>query len=274
MMIIPIWRPEVPHQISWWRCAGPAHRGGHGGVHQRAGAAVSEREQEQIRLYAKAQEFIINSEVASSNNFVFERNHQGQHHHSHHPHRRASTTVVDTKNLGLPAGLAPAPTRWRCCSARLAQMKQHHPPIVVELGAGARNYIYYKRLAAAGPAAHLPAGGAGRHRLPGRHRLLGSALAPGRAEPRVGGPGRGNGPPAGHAAQQPGGLAAVPARVPNSFGGDCPSLRSWARTSGGWKSSPSGSPTSARCRCSRRRKPAASHPQRHRATCKAACRRR
>jgi signal transduction histidine kinase len=102
---------------------------------------VSEREQQQIRLYAKAQEFIINSEVDSNTNFVFEEI------------INANTTipiiltdgvnVVGTKNINLPKGLNDADS-VALLQRELEQMKQHHPPIVVELGAGQRNFIFYK----------------------------------------------------------------------------------------------------------------------------------
>jgi signal transduction histidine kinase len=102
---------------------------------------VSEREQQQIRLYAKAQEFIINSEVDSNTNFVFEEI------------INANTTipiiltdgvnVVGTKNIALPKGLSDTDS-VALLLRELEQMKQHHPPIVVELGAGQRNYIFYK----------------------------------------------------------------------------------------------------------------------------------
>jgi signal transduction histidine kinase len=102
---------------------------------------VSEREQEQIRLYARAQEFIINSEVDSNTNFVFEEI------------INANTTipiiltdgknVAGIKNIEIPNNLSEADS-VALMQRELADMKQHHPPIVVELGAGQRNYIYYK----------------------------------------------------------------------------------------------------------------------------------
>jgi signal transduction histidine kinase len=102
---------------------------------------VSEREQEQIRLYAKAQEFIINSEVDSNTNFVFEEI------------LTANTTIpvilsdgqniLGTKNINLPAHLSPADS-VALLRRELELMKQQHPPIIAELGAGARNYVYYR----------------------------------------------------------------------------------------------------------------------------------
>ena len=102
---------------------------------------VSEREQQQIRLYAKAQAFIINTEVNSNTNFVFEEI------------INANNTipiiltdgdnVLGAKNMGLPPHLSAADSVRRM-KAELALMKQEHPPIVVTLGAGYKNYIYYR----------------------------------------------------------------------------------------------------------------------------------
>ncbi|GAA4003802.1 HAMP domain-containing sensor histidine kinase [Hymenobacter fastidiosus] len=103
---------------------------------------LSEREQKQIDLYAKAQRFIINSEVDSNTNFVFEEI------------INANTTIpivftdgeaniLDTKNLVLPQK-ATEKALQEFLRREIAVMKSQHPPIVVELGAGLRNYIYYK----------------------------------------------------------------------------------------------------------------------------------
>ena len=102
---------------------------------------VSEREQEQIRLYAKAQEFVINSEVVDSNtNFVFDEI------------INANTTIpiiltdgkttTGTKNINF-AHMSSADS-VALMERELAAMQQQHPPIVVALGGGANNYIYYK----------------------------------------------------------------------------------------------------------------------------------
>ena len=102
---------------------------------------VAGREQQQIQLFAKAQEFIINSESDSNTLFVF----------SEIIDANATIPVIltdgkdiaGTKNIDVPNGLSPADSlAW--LQRELAQMKLLHPPIVVELGAGARNYIYYK----------------------------------------------------------------------------------------------------------------------------------
>jgi signal transduction histidine kinase len=104
---------------------------------------VSEREQEQIRLYAKAQEFIINSEVASSTNFVFEEIINANTSIPIILTQSDSVSIVDSKNIGFPKGMTKADS-VALLQRELARMKQDHPPIVVELGAGLRNYIFYR----------------------------------------------------------------------------------------------------------------------------------
>ncbi|TGE26548.1 sensor histidine kinase [Hymenobacter metallicola] len=103
---------------------------------------LSEREQKQIDLYAKAQRFIINSEVDSNTNFVFEEI------------INANTTIpiiftdgeaniLGTRNVDIPKGVSEK-VALDFLHREIAVMKLQHPPIVVELGAGLRNYIYYK----------------------------------------------------------------------------------------------------------------------------------
>ncbi|HEX8658216.1 MAG TPA: HAMP domain-containing sensor histidine kinase [Hymenobacter sp.] len=102
---------------------------------------VSEREQQQIRLYAKAQEFIINSESDSNTLFVF----------SEIIDANATIPVIlsdgqniiNGKNLGMPAHLSPADSVL-LLESELQLMKQQHPPIVVKFGAGQVNYIFYR----------------------------------------------------------------------------------------------------------------------------------
>ncbi|WBO84225.1 ATP-binding protein [Hymenobacter yonginensis] len=103
---------------------------------------VSEREQQQIALYAKAQRFIINSEVDSNTNFVFEEI------------INANTTIpiiltddegniVDAKNVTVPKGRSEK-AAIAYLRREIAVMEQQHRPIIIELGAGLRNRIYYK----------------------------------------------------------------------------------------------------------------------------------
>ncbi|WP_035562014.1 HAMP domain-containing histidine kinase, partial [Hymenobacter sp. IS2118] len=102
---------------------------------------VSEREQQQIQLYAKAQEFIINSEQDSNTLFVF----------SEIVNANATipvilsdgTNAIAAKNITIPAHLSEADS-VRLMQSELLLMKQQHPPIVVKFGAGQVNYIYYR----------------------------------------------------------------------------------------------------------------------------------
>jgi signal transduction histidine kinase len=103
---------------------------------------VSEREQQQIALYAKALRFMINSESDSNTNFVSEEiintnktipviltDDGGQ--------------IVDAKNVVVPQSL-PEKAAIAFLHREIKVMEQQHQPIVIELGAGLRNRIYYK----------------------------------------------------------------------------------------------------------------------------------
>lgn len=102
---------------------------------------LSEREQKQIDLYANTLRYIITSEESSNMPFLLEQIID------------ANTTIpviltdgeniVDTRNLGLRAGLAPADS-LRQIRALLLEMQQRHPPITIELGGNTRNYIFYQ----------------------------------------------------------------------------------------------------------------------------------
>jgi signal transduction histidine kinase len=101
---------------------------------------VAAREQQQIQLYAKAQEFIINSE-SDTNMFVF----------NEIINANATIPVILTdgkdisgaKNVPMPPHLPEADSLARLRD-ELVLMKQQHPPILVKLGAGQMNYIYYR----------------------------------------------------------------------------------------------------------------------------------
>jgi signal transduction histidine kinase len=101
---------------------------------------VSEREQQQIQLYAKALQFTINSET-DTDSFVFNEIISGN---TTIPVLLTDgTNVVSAKNVVMPPHL-PLADSLAYLQSELAVMKEKHPPIVVELGAGARNYIYYR----------------------------------------------------------------------------------------------------------------------------------
>ncbi|UYZ58481.1 sensor histidine kinase [Hymenobacter latericus] len=104
---------------------------------------LSEREQQQIDLYAKALRFVINSESDDTNiqfasTEIIEAN-------KTIPviWADAEGTVLDYRNLDVPARLNEA-DREQLLHREIEEMRSQHPPIVVELGAGLRNYIYYK----------------------------------------------------------------------------------------------------------------------------------
>lgn len=100
---------------------------------------LSEREQQQIDLYAKTLRHIITSEESS--NFLLDQIID------------ANTTipviltdgenVIDTKNLDLRPHLAQADS-MRQLRRLLIEMQQRHPPIVIELPGDTRNYIFYQ----------------------------------------------------------------------------------------------------------------------------------
>ena len=102
---------------------------------------LSEREQHQIDLYATTLRYIISTEESSNLPFLQEQIID------------ANTTipviltdgenVVDTKNLGLRSHLATADSMQQV-RALLLEMQQRHPPIVIELPGGTRNYVFYQ----------------------------------------------------------------------------------------------------------------------------------
>ncbi|MDO7850273.1 ATP-binding protein [Hymenobacter convexus] len=100
---------------------------------------VAEREQQQIQLYAKAQQFTVNSETI--NPFIFDQIINGN--TTIPVILTDGTNVVSAKNIDMPLHL-PEADSMAVLQQELAKMKLLHPPIIVELGAGARNYIFYR----------------------------------------------------------------------------------------------------------------------------------
>lgn len=104
---------------------------------------LAEREQQQIDLYAKAQRFLINTEVEDANttfvfNEIIEFNKTipillGD----------SEGNVVDYKFLDVPPGLKEQ-QKQAFLKNQLTLMREQHAPIVIELGAGVRQYLYYK----------------------------------------------------------------------------------------------------------------------------------
>ncbi|MCI1188582.1 ATP-binding protein [Hymenobacter sp. DH14] len=103
---------------------------------------VSAREQQQIQLYAKAQEFIINSESDSNTLFVFNEIVNAN---ATIPVILSSDgkDIIAAKNVLMPAHL-PEADSVALLQRELLLMKQQHPPIVVKFGAGQVNYIFYR----------------------------------------------------------------------------------------------------------------------------------
>ena len=100
---------------------------------------LSEREQHQIDLYAKTLRYIISTE---ENTTFLQEQIIGD-----------NTTIPviltdgeninDARNLQLGHGLGAADSVHRM-KAELLAMQRHHPPIVIDLPGGARNYVYYQ----------------------------------------------------------------------------------------------------------------------------------
>ena len=102
---------------------------------------VSEREQQQIQLYAKAQEYIISAESESSTFVVNEIVNAN----ATIPVILSSNgkDIIAAKNVPMPARL-PEADSVALLQRELLLMQQQHPPIVVQFGAGQVNYIFYR----------------------------------------------------------------------------------------------------------------------------------
>ncbi|RZK14328.1 MAG: histidine kinase, partial [Hymenobacter sp.] len=102
---------------------------------------LSEREQNQIDLYAKTQRYMISTEESSSLPFLQDQIID------------ANTTIpviltdgeniIDTRNLGLAPHLSLVDS-LRQVKKALLEMQQRHPPIVIELPGNTRNYLFYQ----------------------------------------------------------------------------------------------------------------------------------
>lgn len=103
---------------------------------------LSEREQKQIDLYAKTQRYLINTEEESNVSFLYDEIIE------------ANTTIpviwaddsgypLDAQNLPVPKGLSET-ARVAYLQQEMQKMKEQHPPIVIEIGGGVCNFIYYK----------------------------------------------------------------------------------------------------------------------------------
>ncbi|MEJ7662162.1 MAG: hypothetical protein WKG07_22645 [Hymenobacter sp.] len=102
---------------------------------------LSEREQNQIDLYAKTQRYIISTEDTKNLPFLQEQIIE------------ANTTIpviltdgesiIDSKNLHLASHLSLTDSLGQV-KAELLAMQKRHPPIVIELPGNTRNYLFYQ----------------------------------------------------------------------------------------------------------------------------------
>ncbi|QJX46890.1 histidine kinase [Hymenobacter taeanensis] len=103
---------------------------------------LSEREQKQIDLYAKTQRYLINTEEESNVSFLMTEIIDAN---NTIPVILADgdNNIVDAHNVNIPKGLSEQAS-IAYLHREIETMKQQHPPIVIEIGAGLRNYLYYK----------------------------------------------------------------------------------------------------------------------------------
>ncbi|TGD78571.1 ATP-binding protein [Hymenobacter wooponensis] len=106
---------------------------------------LSEREQKQIDLYAKTQRYLINTEEESNVSFLMTEIIDAN---NTIPVILADgdNNIVDAHNVNIPKGLSEQ-AAIAYLHREIETMKQQHPPIVIEIGAGLRNYLYYKESA-------------------------------------------------------------------------------------------------------------------------------
>ncbi|WP_345109373.1 HAMP domain-containing sensor histidine kinase [Hymenobacter algoricola] len=104
---------------------------------------LSEREQQQIDLYARTLRFIISSEVDDANTSFVSNEIISANKTIPVVLTDGEGNIVDSKNVALPRN-ASAQATADFLHRQVAVMKTLHPPIVVELGGGLRNYIYYQ----------------------------------------------------------------------------------------------------------------------------------
>lgn len=104
---------------------------------------LSEREQQQIDLYARTQRFLISSEVEDANTAFIREEIVNANNNIPVILADGEDNIASYRNLTLPPGLNEV-RREQYLHNQLEEMKLQHPPIVIELGNDMRNYIYYK----------------------------------------------------------------------------------------------------------------------------------
>ncbi|MFD2785662.1 ATP-binding protein [Hymenobacter rubripertinctus] len=106
---------------------------------------LSERERQQIDLYAKTQRYIINTEEESNLSFLYDEIIEAN---KTIPViiTDGDDNIIDARNVNVPKGV-PEEASIQFLRDEIAQMREQHPPIVIEIGAGLRNKLYYKESA-------------------------------------------------------------------------------------------------------------------------------
>jgi signal transduction histidine kinase len=102
---------------------------------------LSEREQQQIDLYAKTLRYLINTEDTKNLQFLQEQIIEAN--NTIPVILTDGENINDARNLGLGANLSEADSVRRM-NAVLLEMQKRHPPIVIELAGGTRNYVFYQ----------------------------------------------------------------------------------------------------------------------------------
>ncbi|SES71486.1 Histidine kinase-, DNA gyrase B-, and HSP90-like ATPase [Hymenobacter actinosclerus] len=103
---------------------------------------LSEREQQQIDLYAETQRYIINTEEESNLSFLYDEIIEAN---KTIPViiTDGDDNIIDARNVHVPEGASEEKTT-RFLRDQINQMREQHPPIEIKIGAGLRNFLYYK----------------------------------------------------------------------------------------------------------------------------------
>ncbi|GAB2945920.1 HAMP domain-containing sensor histidine kinase [Hymenobacter coalescens] len=104
---------------------------------------LSEREQQQINLYARTLRFLISTEVEDVNTAFLKTEIIDANRTIPVILADGDGNIIDYRNLTIPENLNEL-RKDALLRSEIADMKEQHPPIVVEIGMGVRQYIYYK----------------------------------------------------------------------------------------------------------------------------------
>lgn len=108
---------------------------------------LAQREHEQIQLYANAYRFIVGAENNESIDFVFQEVIRAI---EIFPVILTSgnDTIINYRNVKLPESIEALPItdekKQQFLASELEIMKEEHPPIIIDMGQGQIQYIYYR----------------------------------------------------------------------------------------------------------------------------------